>query len=174
MIRRGHFPLGDDDSRSDGRTTYMLRNGRSGSEREEWNMERSEEQLVRIVDDYASELRNLREGTWIADDAIAADMDDIPDMFDQWMYFADPMETVVTIRETYGRPETAHLSDVEMLVSFGGPDIRIVFHENTTATVRGTWGGHVETRVVDMFPMDVVERFAEEYAMTFGAHGGPR
>ena len=132
-------------------------------------METSEEQLVRIVDEYASELQDLRDGTWTWDDPIAADMDADPDPLDVFIHVHDVMETVVTIRETYGRPDTARMTDVEMLVSFGGPDVRIVFHENRTATVRGTWGRHVETRHVDMDRMDVVERFAETYAMTFGA-----
>jgi hypothetical protein len=137
-------------------------------------METSEEQLVRIVDDYASELRNLRDGTWTADDAIAADMDEIPDMFEQWMYFADPMETVIITRTSFGRPETSRVSAVEMLVGFGGPDVRITFHEYGTATVSGQWGRNDETRNVDMgtFGRDIVERFSDMFAMSMSGWGG--
>jgi hypothetical protein len=139
-------------------------------------METSEEQLARIVDDYASELRNLRDGTWTADDAIAADMDEIPDMFEQWMYFADPMETVVISRTSFGRPETSRVSAVEMLMGFGGPDVRITFHEYGTATVSGQWGTDDETRNVDMgmFGRDIVERFADMFGMPGGWGGDGR
>ena len=134
----------------------------------------SEDQLVRIVDDYASELRNLRDGTWIPDDAIPADMDEIPDMFDQWMYFADPMETVVISRTSFGRPETSRVSAVEMLMAFGGPNVRITFHEDDTATVFGAWGSDHETRDVymGMFGRDVVERFADMFDMSMSESGG--
>lgn len=132
------------------------------------------EQLAGMVDDYVSELAALRDGTWTADDAIAADMDDIPDMFDQWMYFADPLEAVVISRTSFGRPETSRVSAVEMLMAFGGPNVRITFHEDDTATVFGAWGSDHETRDVymGMFGRDVVERFADMFAMSMSGWGG--
>lgn len=134
----------------------------------------SSEQLAGMVDDYVSELAALRDGTWIPDDAIAADMDDIPDMFDQWMYFADPLETVVITRTSFGRPETSRVSDVEMLMTFGGPNIRITFHEHDTATVSGSWGTDDEMRSVymGMFGRDVVDRFHDMFAMSMSGWGG--
>lgn len=134
----------------------------------------SSEQLAGMVDDYVSELAALRDGTWIPDDAIAADMEDIPDMFDQWMYFADPLETVVITRTSFGRPETSRVSAVEMLMTFGGPNIRITFHEHDTATVSGSWGTDDEMRSVymGMFGRDVVERFDDMFAMSMSGWGG--
>ena len=120
----------------------------------------SDEMLREMVDAYASDLIALREGTWTCDYALAADDDD-PDPFFRWMHETDVLETVVITRTSFGRPETSHVSDVEMLVAFGGPTVRITFHERGDATVFGAWGTDREERTVYMGDIDVVERFAE-------------
>jgi hypothetical protein len=122
-------------------------------------MTESAEMLREMVDAYASDLVQLREGTWTCDYALAADDDD-PDPFFRWMHETDVLETVVITRTSFAR-ETSHVSAVEMLVAFGGPNVRITFHDHGDATVSGAWGSDREERTVYMGDIDVVERFAE-------------
>jgi hypothetical protein len=121
----------------------------------------SAEMLRNLVDNYASDLVALREGTWERDYAIAPDDPDDFDTFEQWMHETDVMETVVITRTSLGHDDRGHVSAVEMLVAFGGPNVRITFHEHGDATVSGAWGTDREERTVYMGDMDVVERFAE-------------
>lgn len=90
------------------------------------------DELQQYVDDVARALEALEAG----------DHDEYGDAYD-WL--ADRLEVVGQYERSIGYDDGPRLVGVEVLVTYGGPTVRVGFDAAAYAAVGGTWGADART-----------------------------